>query len=242
MMFVQYDRTHELRGITAPDGLEGGNCVVSERVAYEERPIALPSSWIEPAAIEIRELTTSDTPAFRSLRLDALRLHPEAFVPTYEEERTADSRSIATQFRDDWIHNGNFILGAYRQGWLAGAVGVKRWPRQKQRHKATIWIMYTHEDFRGMGTGRQLLDAAINRCRLDPDLELVHLSVSVDSPAARNLYASAGFRSYGIEPRALKLDDDHYVDVEQMVLDVKNVDYQIRSEWHATETDHIVAD
>ncbi|MEZ4624300.1 MAG: hypothetical protein R2843_05790 [Thermomicrobiales bacterium] len=31
----------------------------------------------------------------------------------------------------------------------------------------------------------------------------------------------------GIEPRALKIEDGHYVDVEQMVLDVKNVDYQI---------------
>jgi GNAT superfamily N-acetyltransferase len=176
------------------------------------------------------------------LRLDALRLHPDAFVPTYEEERAADSRTIASRFRDDWIHDGNFILGAYRQGWLVGAVGVKRWPRQKQRHKATIWIMYIHEDFRGMGTGRQLLNAAIDRCRQDPDVELVHLSVSGGSPAARNLYLSAGFRSYGVEPRALKLGPDHYVDVEQFVLDVKNVDYQINSDWHPTSMDAVVAD
>ncbi|MCC6705160.1 MAG: GNAT family N-acetyltransferase [Thermomicrobiales bacterium] len=231
-----------IRGDAAPDGLEGGGHVVSERIIYDDLPAIAPAPWIDPAAIEVRALTTSDTPAFRALRLEALRLHPESFVPTYEEERDADGRSIAARFRDDWIHNGNFILGAYRQGWLVGAVGVKRWPRQKQRHKATIWIMYTQEDFRGLGAGRMLLDAAIDRCRQDHEIELVHLSVSRDSLAARNLYASTGFRSYGVEPRALKLGPDHYVDVEEMVLDVKNVDYQISAGWHETNTDCVVAD
>lgn len=216
--------------------------MVSERIIYDESPVVSPTPWLDQAETEIRALTTSDTPAFRSLRLDALRLHPESFVPTYEEERAADSRSVASRFRDDWIHDGNFILGAYRQGWLVGAVGVKRWPRQKQRHRATIWIMYTHADFRGQGTGRQLLDAALDRCREDDDIELVHLSVSSDSGAAKNLYLGAGFRTYGIEPRALKLENGHYVDVELMVLDVKNVDYQIDSRWHQTDCDRVVAD
>lgn len=223
-------------------GWEGEEMVVSERIIYNEAPVVLPSNWRHQATTEIRALTTSDTPAFRALRLDALRLHPESFVPTYEEERAADSRSVASRFRDDWIHGGNFILGAYRQGWLVGAVGVKRWPREKQRHKATIWIMYTTEEVRGQGTGRQLLDAALDRCRLDPEIELVHLSVSGESSAARTLYASAGFRTCGIEPRALKLGEDHYVDVEQMVLDVKRVDYQIRTDWHEPNQDRILAD
>ncbi len=216
--------------------------MVSERIVYDETHVVAPAPWLDPAETEIRALTTSDTPAFRALRLDALRLHPEAFVPTYEEERVADSRSVASRFRDDWIHNGNFILGAYREGWLVGAVGVKRWSRQKQRHKATIWIMYTHADFRGQGAGRLLLDAALDRCRQDPDLEIVHLSVSKGSSAAKNLYLDAGFRTYGIEPRALKLDEDLYVDVELMVLDVKNVDYQIDSTWRPTGVDQVVAD
>ncbi|MEZ4497712.1 MAG: GNAT family N-acetyltransferase [Thermomicrobiales bacterium] len=149
--------------------------MVSERVLYDESPGIIPARWLDQAETEIRALTTSDTPAFRALRLDALRLHPEAFVPTYEEERAADSRSVASRFRDDWIHGGNFILGAYREGWLVGAVGVKRWPRQKQRHKATIWIMYTHADFRGKGTGRILLDAASSDAARIRRSNFVHL-------------------------------------------------------------------
>lgn len=194
--------------------------MVSERISYEEAPRESVSAWLGEAQIEIRTLGTSDIPAFRALRLDALRLHPESFVPTYEEERSVEAAAVAAKFRNDWINDGNFILGAYRNGWLVGAIGVKRWPRQKQRHKATIWLLYTHADMRGRGTGRRLLEAAVERCRRDPDIEMVHLSVGRESDTARRLYASLGFESYGIEPRALKLGDCHYIDVEMMALDV----------------------
>jgi ribosomal protein S18 acetylase RimI-like enzyme len=199
--------------------------MVSERLSYEESSREPVSAWLGQGDIEVRALTTSDIPAFRALRLDALRLHPESFVPTYEEERSVDGSSVANKFRNDWIKDGNFILGAYRNGWLVGAIGVKRWPRQKQRHKATIWLLYTHADIRGQGTGRQLLIAAVERCRLDPDVEMVHLSVGRESTTARRLYTSLGFQSYGIEPRALKLGDYYYIDVEMMALDVDSRPY-----------------
>lgn len=210
--------------------------MVSERLSYEDVSREPLSPWLDQGEVEIRALSTSDIPAFRALRLDALRLHPESFVPTYEEERAVDGTAVAARFRNDWINDGNFILGAYRNGWLVGAIGVKRWPRQKQRHKATIWLLYTHADIRGQGTGRQLLEAAVEQCRLDPDIEMVHLSVGRESTTARRLYTSLGFESYGIEPRALKLGEHYYIDVEMMALDVdtrgySHVDAQGYTHW-----------
>jgi GNAT superfamily N-acetyltransferase len=199
--------------------------MVSERLSYEESSREPVSAWLGAGDIAVRVLTTSDIPAFRALRLDALRLHPESFVPTYEEERSVNGSSVASKFRNDWIKDGNFILGAYRNGWLVGAIGVKRWPRQKQRHKATVWLLYTHADIRGQGTGRQLLVAAIDCCRRDPEIEMVHLSVGRESTTARHLYTSLGFQSYGVEPRALKLDECYYIDVEMMALDVDSRSY-----------------
>ncbi len=199
--------------------------MVSERLLYEEPSREPVSAWLEQGDSEVRLLTSLDIPAFRALRLDALRLHPESFVPTYEEERSVDGAKVASTFRNDWIKDGNFILGAYRNGWLVGAIGVKRWPRRKQRHKATIWLLYTHADIRGQGTGRQLLIAAIEQCRCDPEIELVHLSVGRESMTARRLYTSLGFESYGVEPRALKLGEHYYVDVEMMALDVDSRAY-----------------
>lgn len=166
-----------------------------------------------------RPLGLADAPAFQALRLEALELHPESFVPTIDEERSVDPTAIAARFRNDWISGGNFIIGAFAFGWLAGAVGVRQWPRHKVRHKATVWMLYTRSGVRGQGIGRELLQRAIAQCRHDPDLEQLYLSVGSESEAARRLYLSAGFRPYGVEHQAMKLDD-RYVDVELMAMPV----------------------
>ncbi len=176
-------------------------------------------SLVRRPALSFRMLTAEDELAFRALRLEALRRHPEAFVPSYEEERGTDPEVIPPRLRSDWMTGGNFILGAYAFGWLAGAVGVRRWPRRKQRHKATLWLIYTDPALRGQGVGRKLLEQAIDQCRKDPELELLHLSVGSESEAARVLYISLGFQPYGMEPQAMKLED-RYIDVELMTLPV----------------------
>jgi ribosomal protein S18 acetylase RimI-like enzyme len=169
--------------------------------------------------IEVSPLTSDHILAFRALRLDALRRHPEAFVPTYEEERDVDPATIAARFRHDWLSDGSFLLGAFHDGRLVGAVGVRRWTRQKQRHRATMWILYTDPSVRGLGVGHELLRQGIERCRAHPEIEILTLSVSTESAAARRLYRDAGFRVCGIEPKAIRLPD-RYVDVEQMALDL----------------------
>lgn len=178
-------------------------------------------SLVRRPALSFRMLTAEDELAFRALRLEALRRHPEAFVPSYEEERGIDPEVIPPRPRSDWMTGGNFILGAYAFGWLAGAVGVRRWPRRKQRHKATLWLIYTDPALRGQGAGRKLLEQAIDLCRSDPELELLHLSVGSESLAARVLYTSLGFEPYGMEPQAMKLED-RYIDVELMSLSVRD--------------------
>ena len=178
-------------------------------------------SLVRRPALSFRMLTAEDELAFRALRLEALRLHPESFVPSYEEERGIDPEAVPPRSRSDWMTGGNFILGAHAFGWLAGAVGVRRWPRRKQRHKATLWLIYTDPAVRGQGVGRKLLKHAIDQCRRDPELEVLHLSVGSESAAARVLYTGLGFQPYGIEPRAMKLED-RYIDVELMALPVSD--------------------
>ncbi len=176
-------------------------------------------SLVRRPALSFRMLTAEDELAFRALRLEALRLHPESFVPSYDEERDIDPETIPPRSRSDWMSGGNFILGAYAFGWLAGAVGVRRWPRRKQRHKATLWLIFTDPAVRGQGVGRKLLERAIMECQSDPELELLHLSVGSESQAARVLYTNLGFQPYGVEPQAMKLED-RYIDVELLALPV----------------------
>jgi ribosomal protein S18 acetylase RimI-like enzyme len=183
-----------------------------------------PAGWERPglSPVHLMSLTSDHLPAFLALRLEAIRQHPEAFVPTWEEERAVDPSVTAARFRNDWIADGSFILGAWMQGRLVGAVAIRRWNRFKQRHKATVWLIFTEPGVRRQGVGRYLLDAAIVQCRRDPRIAVLHLSVDCESASARRLYADVGFRSYGVEPKAMRLDD-RYVDAELMSLEVDAV-------------------
>ncbi len=170
-------------------------------------------------SVQVRELTTADMSAFRTLRAEALRLHPEAFIPSPDEGRSRLLTTMTLRVRNHWMMNGSFLLGAFRENRLVGVVGVLRTVRAKQRHAALIWMIYTDPRVRGQGIARTLLVSAIDRCRRDPDLELLRLSVGSESHAAWQLYTSLGFEVYGREPRALKLAD-RYIDILLMTLDV----------------------
>ena len=155
--------------------------------------------------VTLRTLSNLDLPAFRALRLEALRLHPETFVPTHEEEQSNDLETIARRLRNDWIDDGIFILGAYPGDVLVGAIGIRRSARRNHRHKATIWLLYTRTVVQRQGIGRLLLEDAIVRCRREPELEVLQLTVGSESDTATRLYASVGFQTYGVGRHAIKM-------------------------------------
>jgi RimJ/RimL family protein N-acetyltransferase len=58
---------------------------------------------------------------------------------------------------------------------------------------------------------------AIGAARAQPGLEQLVLTVTDSNMAARRLYERAGFRSCGVEPRAIRVGDA-YFDKNHMVL------------------------
>ena len=63
--------------------------------------------------------------------------------------------------------------------------------------------------------GRQLrfdrmANAGAARCRANPSIEYIRLSVITDNTAAIDLYRSLGFEQYGCEPRSLKVNGEYY--------------------------------
>jgi ribosomal protein S18 acetylase RimI-like enzyme len=95
-------------------------------------------------------------------------------------------------------------------------VGFYREKRTKLRHRGTIWGMYVIPEQRHQGIGKKLLLELINRIKLLPNLEQVYLSVVTTNKEARNLYISLGFKPYGFDRNALKLNNK-YLDEENMV-------------------------
>jgi RimJ/RimL family protein N-acetyltransferase len=154
---------------------------------------------------EIRLLTCPDALAYRDIRLEGLRRHPEAFASTFEDERDRPLDCFQEQITQ------SRIFRAVLAQRLVGVVGLHAYAEAKLRHKATIWGMYVRQEARQYGIGERLIDAAV--AHAPSDVEQVQLSVVTENEAARRLYAKAGFIEYGHQINALKHGGRYYDDI-----------------------------
>jgi ribosomal protein S18 acetylase RimI-like enzyme len=158
----------------------------------------------------IRVLSESDLDAFWQLRLRGLREEPESFGMAYEEAQMRGTLASS----DD-----SFVIGGFTPA-LSGAVGFFRRQGRKSRHKGMVWGMYVAPEARGQGLARGLMQALISRAAGLPDLEQLLIGVVTTNQAARHLYSSLGFISYGLESEALKIED-RYLDEDFLSLDLR---------------------
>jgi ribosomal protein S18 acetylase RimI-like enzyme len=108
------------------------------------------------------------------------------------------------------------------QDRLAGVLGVSIDPRDKIRHKGHVFGMYVAPEYAGHGVGRALVDACIQKARALPGLEQLDLTVTDSTTRAKRLYQKAGFRPFGVAPKAIKLGD-RYFDKCHMALELHTV-------------------
>ena len=177
----------------------------------------------EPESVEIRELTEADADAYWPLRLRALREEPEAFGSSYVESKDRPLEQTVERLRAARAQ-GDFTLGAFMRGAdgagerLVGIVTFMRAPGLKNRHNGDIFGMYVAAEARGQGVGRALVETLIARARELDGVEQLILAVTASNTAARALYRALGFTVYGLQPRALRLEDGRYLDEELMIL------------------------
>lgn len=163
---------------------------------------------------EIRSLGVADANEYRRVRLDALRLHPEAFGSDYAEEAALPS----AQFVQHLTARGLTRFGGFAQGSLVGLATLSLESRVKVQHKAHLFGMYVDSAHRGTGLARRLVEAVIAGAR-EGGAVVLDLSVTAGNEAAQRLYRQMGFVPYGLERRAFKIDD-RYLDSELMALDL----------------------
>ena len=164
--------------------------------------------------LALRRLTAEDATAYRALRLRGLLEHPDAFTSSHAEDSEKPLAATERRLAPD---SPDWVFGAFVANELVGVVGLAREPRAKNRHKGAVFGMYVAPEHGGRGVGTELMRCVIGAARSQSGLEQLVLTVTETNVAARELYEKFGFRSFGIEPRAIRVSDVYY-DKNHMIL------------------------
>ncbi|HXT79602.1 MAG TPA: GNAT family protein [Acetobacteraceae bacterium] len=158
----------------------------------------------------LRPLERRDLPAFRAIRLESLRLHPEAFGTAEEEESALSDRAFARLIpTPPGLYLGAFARTGSALPALVGVAGLQVPSRVKRRHKGFIFGVYVRAAHRRNGVARMLLGSLLEEsARIG--LTVVQLSVTAGNDRAMRLYESLGFRPFGTEHRALRVGNAYY--------------------------------
>lgn len=156
--------------------------------------------------MSIERLDASHALAYRELMLEAYDLHPQAFTSSVRERAVMP----LSWWEGRLTSKLDVVLGAFEAGTLAGIVGLAFEPREKARHKATLFGMYVSTDFRQHGLGFALVQAAVGEAQKNLALKVLQLTVTAGNDAAFNLYQRCGFIQYGLEPLAVRVGEEYY--------------------------------
>jgi RimJ/RimL family protein N-acetyltransferase len=169
----------------------------------------------------VRELAREDAPAYRALRLRMLHEYADAFTSSYEEDCLKPLSWVEARLTASNEPPHKFVLGAFSRGSeLVGSIGLAVEERLKERHKALVFGMFVAPEAAGQGVGRSLLQACVERARTIPDLEQLQLTVTASNARTFRLYLAAGFRSFALEERAIRVAGAYYAKAH-MVLDLR---------------------
>ena len=157
----------------------------------------------------IRPLTAADVLPYKSLRDEALECAPESFSSDHAASVNRPASAYAPRFGAP--ASGHFFLGAFHSaGPLLGCIGCERELLPQQRHSARLVSMMVAPAAQRRGIGQQLLAACIEQAAQVAGLEQLTLSVTASNHHVVRLYESAGFRAWGLLPRAIVVQGAGY--------------------------------
>jgi RimJ/RimL family protein N-acetyltransferase len=162
--------------------------------------------------VSVRLLDPHDVEQFKAMRLLAVDNAPTAIWSTRQEEMARSIEEVANRIRSTPTQA---VFGAFEGEVLVGVTGIRREPLFQVSHKATVWGVFVNPAYRGRGIAQTLLSSATAHAIKEWNTIQLMLCVNAENLPAKRLYASYGFQTFGLEPRAMKVGDRFY-DEEHM--------------------------
>ncbi|MDM5210815.1 GNAT family protein [Peribacillus sp. NJ4] len=116
----------------------------------------------------------------------------------------------------DWIQSSlenerETIIVAEFNGEVIGWIGFESENRKRMSHKGSFGLMI-RKNYRGMGIGKELVQALLDWAEANPLIEKVSLGVFSTNHRAIALYKSMGFVEEGRKIKEFKMSESEYVD------------------------------
>lgn len=159
--------------------------------------------------MHVRRLTAADAIAFRQIRLEALRLHPDAYGSTLAQWEPMPQSAYVKR-----IESG-VLYGLFTDNGLEGTLAYDRDDGFNARHRAGIHAVYIRKTLRGKGGIDLLIRAAVELAQTDGVVQL-ELGVTETNTRAYDAYVRNGFGRYAVIPRAI-LFKGRYLDEIQLI-------------------------
>ncbi|MFZ3301256.1 MAG: GNAT family N-acetyltransferase [Microgenomates group bacterium] len=156
--------------------------------------------------MKIEKLTAKNLQEFRSIRLEALRLEPQAFGDTYE---------VLDKKNDNfWIKQlsskSQVWYGAYAGDSIVGIGSIKYAKALKFNHIAHLSGIYVKKEYRGQGIGKLLFKTRIDEAFNNEKIKKLKLIVNISQTNAIGLYESYGFKKVGDLEAEFKIGNIFY--------------------------------
>lgn len=144
----------------------------------------------------VRALEAGDLPALAALRLEGIRLFPDAFLLTEEEATAAPEDAMLP-----WVESGN-AFGVFHKDTLVGFAGLRGQGFKASQHRVHMGPFYVTPDHQGRGVADLLLEHLMAVAQQAGNTQM-ELWVAEANTRARAFYARHGFAAVGRIPAAV---------------------------------------
>lgn len=149
--------------------------------------------------IKIINLPVSRWREYRDLRLESLKMEPQAFATPFTKALTSPDEEWIGILKNAEKEDKDILLFAEHNGKLIGIVGAYFNKDSKQQGIGNIYGVYVNKAYRDKGIGKKLLEKVLERLQATSKITKAKLTVNLDQSAAKALYEGSGFKIVGKE-------------------------------------------